>query len=48
MIYDHRARELEQAKSMEKLLSQQKKDNFKRQLDEQIHSKRSVGRAEKE
>lgn len=33
---------------MQKLLTQQKRDKFKRQLDEQILSKNSVGQAEKE
>lgn len=40
--------EFEKAKSMEKLLSQQKKDNFKKLLDQQISSKNCAGQAEKE
>lgn len=40
--------ELEKAKSVEKMVSQQKKDKFKSQLDQQIVSKNTVGQAEKE
>jgi hypothetical protein len=40
--------ELEKAKSLEKILSQEKKDSFKKQLDQQIISKNSVGQAERE
>lgn len=48
IIYNHRAMELERAKSLEKMVSQEKKDNFKKQLDQQIVSKNNVGQAEKE
>lgn len=48
LIYEHRALELQKAKSVQKYYNQLKKDNFKQQLDEQILNKQSAGRAEKE
>jgi hypothetical protein len=48
IIYQHQAQELERAKSLEKILSQEKKDNLKRQLDQQLSRKHSTGEAERE
>lgn len=39
---------MEKAKSIEKIMTQERKDNLKRQLDEQIYSKNSAGQAVKE
>jgi hypothetical protein len=42
IIYKHRASEMLKAQSLEKVIAQQKRDNLKSQLDQQIASKRNA------